>query len=463
MDDPRYKDMTLRMLLNHTAGLPMDVDAAGMSAGSLFPEEANLDALEEARSQTLRSNPGEYAVYSNLGFSIAQKVIEKLSGQTFSDYLKENFFEPLQLTNTYMTSSKNKDVAVERFALPSDEKGRTLPREFTFHTNDGMGGIVSSTEDLCKFIDGILSPEAGILNEQSIAELRKDQSLTADFPEKQVLNGLGWDEIYRTVTATPIYEKTGASTYCSSVVTTAPDAGITISVSLQQFHHAFVYDEVRNLMRDILVEKGIITEKTEMPAYPAETADGTDDSSYSGIYNGGDGLHDFIGLYKAEINENTMRYSNWDGIGWHGIGEFTRRDDGSYGFYDEEGKVYTSFSFKPVDDGVYLLKRELTPEYDITTAIAKRLPAKEPSAAWGKYNNSLWLRTKIWPTDYQAAFANLSILQTWDELPGYVVMNGAAPVMEIKDDTRLSSVSNKVSGSGVADVIFDGEVFHGLE
>lgn len=458
MDDSRYKDITLRMLLNHSAGLPSDLNATQMSAGSLLPDETNIDIFEALRSQTLRSNPGEYAVYSNIGFQIIHKIIEKLSGQTYSDYLKENFFEPLKLEDTYMASSKNEDVAEDRFALPVDENGRTLPREYSSRSLEGTGGIVSTTEDLCKFIDGILSVDSGILNEQSITELRKDQSLTTNFPEQQVLNGLGWDEISNTITQTPVYEKSGASTHCSSDVITAPEAGITISVSFSQYHNLFVYDEVKTLMHDILLEKDSITEQTEMPEYPKEVDAGEDVSTYAGIYNGAEGLHDLDSLYKVETKENALQYSKWDGVEWQSIGEYTSREDGSYGFYDEEEKVYTSYSFQSVGDDVYLMKRKLTPEYDKTTAIAKLLEPKQTSVAWEQYNNSLWLRTNIWPTDYQA-IANFIFLQTWEELPGYVVMNGMVPVMKIKDDTRLSSISNQVSGSGYADVISNDEGF----
>ncbi|MGL6198947.1 MAG: serine hydrolase domain-containing protein [Lachnospiraceae bacterium] len=458
MDDSRYKDITLRMLLNHSAGLPSDLNATQMSAGSLLPEETNIDIFEALRSQTLRSNPGEYAVYSNIGFQIIHKIIEKLSGQTYSDYLKENFFEPLKLENTYMASSENEDVAEDRFALPVDENGNTLPREYSSRSLEGTGGIVSTTEDLCKFIDGILSVDTGILSEQSITELRKDQSLTANFPEQQSLNGLGWDQINRFITETQVFQKGGGTTNCSSYVATAPDAGITISVSFEKLLYPFNENDIINLMREILAEKGAVTDKTEMPTYPAEAAANEDDSVYSGIYNGADGVSDTDSLYKVETKENTLQYSKWDGVEWQSIGEYTSREDGSYGFYDEEGKVYTSYSFQTVGDDVYLLKREMTPEYDTTTAIAKLLPTKEASAAWEQYNNSLWLRTNIWPTDYQA-IANVSFLQTWEELPGYVVMNGMVPVMEIKDDTRLSSISNQVSGSGYADVISNDEGF----
>ena len=459
MRDERYQDITLRMLLNHSAGLPSDVNAAAMAAGSIMPAGVSLDILEELRSQTLRSNPGEYAVYSNLGFQIAQIVIEKISGQTLGAYLKENFFEPLKLENTYMVSDENKDVAEERFARPINEEGCTLPREYASHNMEATGGIVSTTEDTCKFVDGVLSADTGILSKESIAEFRKDQSLIANFPEQQDLNGLGWDEISRTITQTPVYAKSGGSTHCSTQMVTAPDAGITITASLSQFYNLFVYEELENLLHDILLEKGTITEQTVMPAFPEETAE-TDlaDTDYSGIYTGGDGVQDFGSLLKNEITDNKMRQYIWDGLQWQSAGEYTLRNDGSYGYYDEEVMEYTSYSYQTVGDEAFLKKRVLTPEYDKMTAIAKRIPEKTAVESWENYNNTLWLRTNIWPGDYQAA-ACLSIFQTMEELPGYVVMNGGLPIMDIVDDTHLSSISNLPGGSAYADLTFIGDRF----
>lgn len=451
MDDPRYKDITLRMLLNHSAGLPSDVDATQLSSGSLLPEELALDVMEELKGQMLRSNPGDYAVYSNLGFQIMYMVFEKISGQTFGEYLKQNFFEPLNLQNTYMAASENKDVAPHRFALPADRQGRTLPREYSSRSLEGTGGIVSSTEDLCKFIDGILSPDSGVLNAESIALLREDQSLTAKFPGEQALNGLGWDQICRTIPETPVYEKTGGSTHCSTDVMTAPDAGITIAVSFQQQLNPFVYQETIHLMRDILTEKGVIAQAEKMTDYPAQADANAEDSKYAGTYNGGDGVHDLDSLYKADIRGNEMQYSRFNGIEWELLGTYTRRDDDSYGFYDEQEMKYTAYAFQTVGEDTYMMKRELTSTYDCTTAITKKIAAKPSSEAWDALNNSLWLRTNIWPTDYQAS-ACLTMLQTSPEYPGYVVMNGMLPLMEIKSDTRLSNTANQVSGSGYGDV-----------
>jgi len=50
-------------------------------------------------------------------------------------------------------------------------------------------------------------------------------------------------------------------------------------------------------------------------------------------------------------------------------------------------------------------------------------------------------------------------LQTLEELPGYVAMYGGTPIMDIKDDTRLSSIDNLAGGSGYADLTFTGDRF----
>ena len=78
--------------------------------------------------------------------------------------------------------------------------------------------------------------------------------------------------------------------------------------------------------------------------------------------------------------------------------------------------------------------------------------------SWEQYNNILWLRTNIWPGDYQAE-ACFCLLQTLEELPGYVAMYGGTPIMDIKDDTHLSSIDNLAGGSGYADLTFTGDRF----
>jgi len=459
MEDVRYKDITLRMLLNHSAGFPGNVYAGvgfGFGAGNIPPDDAGQVHLEKLRTQTLMSNPGEYAAYCNTGFEIAQDVIEKISGQTYETYIKENLFGTMELNNTYLSSNENEDVEDERFALPVDSEGQNLPREYSSKSLAAAGGLVASTQDTCKFVDQILQQDSSILNEESITAFRADQSLASNLPKQQELNALGWDEISRTITQTPVYSKYGMTGNFSTQVLTAPDAGITIAATISQ-SNTFLYEEMESLMQDILCEKGIITGNSDMPSIPMEADAGEAVSAYPGIYFGEDDLVSTVGggiagLQKIGIEENIMQHYIWNGAEWQNIGEYSLRDDDSYGFYDEESMVYTSYSFKPAGDSVYLMKRVVTPQYDKTTAVAKLIPEKTADKSWEKYDNSLWLRTNIWPSDYQAG-ACLSFMQFMEELKGYVVMNGGFPILEIGDETYATGV-NEMVGTNYGDLSF---------
>lgn len=80
MADARYEDITLRMLLNHSSGLMF----AGMHDAFLFDDAQNRTAVDslltELSTQRLIADPGAYSVYNNTGFTLAQLVIEQVSG-----------------------------------------------------------------------------------------------------------------------------------------------------------------------------------------------------------------------------------------------------------------------------------------------------------------------------------------------------------------------------------------------
>ncbi len=86
MADPRYKEITVRMLLNHASGLM----GTGLSGAMLF-DEASSDAtdslLEALSTQRLAADPGAYSVYCNDGFTLAELVVEAVSGMDFMDYV----------------------------------------------------------------------------------------------------------------------------------------------------------------------------------------------------------------------------------------------------------------------------------------------------------------------------------------------------------------------------------------
>ena len=99
MADPRYKDITVRMLMNHTSGL-MGTEYGG----SFLFDEASGDYhdsfLEHLKTQYLKADPGAFNCYCNDGFTLLEILVERLSGMTFTEYLEEYICGPLALDNT---------------------------------------------------------------------------------------------------------------------------------------------------------------------------------------------------------------------------------------------------------------------------------------------------------------------------------------------------------------------------
>lgn len=90
-------EITLNQLMEHTSGL-------GTETFIDIPASSDKDALERGvmtlANVSLSSSPGEKYAYSNVNFNILGLLIEKVSGQSYEDYMKEHIFKPLGFQNT---------------------------------------------------------------------------------------------------------------------------------------------------------------------------------------------------------------------------------------------------------------------------------------------------------------------------------------------------------------------------
>lgn len=100
---PVAEKVTIHHLLTHTSGIPdyMDNDqyqSAKKEAGGRLKNLA--DYFPFFAGKPLLFEPGEKDEYSNSGYIILGAIIEKISGQSFSDYLRENVFTPAGMDRT---------------------------------------------------------------------------------------------------------------------------------------------------------------------------------------------------------------------------------------------------------------------------------------------------------------------------------------------------------------------------
>lgn len=151
--------VTLEMLANHTSGLPhIPSDLFSVSRFSMNDPYKNYDTTDLFNyldTVRLRSVPGKYFRYSNLGFGLLGVILERMTGISYQNLLEEYICDPLQLPDT---RTELKDKQQKHFAPGYDEKGNAVGH-WHFASLAGCGVIRSSVNDLLKYLNAHLTED----------------------------------------------------------------------------------------------------------------------------------------------------------------------------------------------------------------------------------------------------------------------------------------------------------------
>ena len=105
-DQPEsWRPITVRQLLSHTSGLP---DLLDSSDDVKYLSENGDAALRTAAANPLLSKPGDSYLYLQTGYVLLGKIIQKITGKRFAQYMKEDVFLPLGMTSTTFANRRTK-------------------------------------------------------------------------------------------------------------------------------------------------------------------------------------------------------------------------------------------------------------------------------------------------------------------------------------------------------------------
>ncbi|MFO7829219.1 MAG: serine hydrolase domain-containing protein [Bacteroidales bacterium] len=148
-----YPEITIRMLLNHTSGLPNYMWLVEHHwKGDKAPYNDDILQMMAEHQLPLYFTPGRRFNYSNTGYIVLAALVEKISGQRFSEFMAENIFQPLKMNHSFVYSSSFK-ASKKDFLTGFYYRGRTY-RMIPETVNDGAvgdKGVYSTTEDLYKW------------------------------------------------------------------------------------------------------------------------------------------------------------------------------------------------------------------------------------------------------------------------------------------------------------------------
>jgi len=139
----RTSKITVRQLLTHTSGIPDFGDL--VVDDSLLTQQGLIEVL--LQKESLFSSAGQKYRYSNPGYILLAIVVERVSGQSFSDFLEQRIFKPLGMGNTFVYDTplkRNRQAAIgyNQFGQEDDVQATSIP---------GDGGIFSTVDDLFKW------------------------------------------------------------------------------------------------------------------------------------------------------------------------------------------------------------------------------------------------------------------------------------------------------------------------
>ena len=176
--------ITVRQLLGHLGGIShyknYDLE------GHIKEHKSTREAIAIFENFDLVAEPGTRYNYSSYGYNLLGAVIEGASGQSFGEYMRQNVWAPLEMTDTRMDDPH--DLISNRVRGYQFVEGKIKNSEFVdISSRFAAGGTRSTVIDLLKFGRGL--NDRKILSEKNIARMyesmaTKDGRLT-DY-------GMGW-------------------------------------------------------------------------------------------------------------------------------------------------------------------------------------------------------------------------------------------------------------------------------
>lgn len=264
-DYPNGDKITIHHLLTHTSGIPNITDLPDLQ--KIKTIRSNVEkTIELFKKRPLEFTPGERYKYSNSGYVLLGYIVEKVSGKSYEDYLKENIFAPLNMRNSGY--DHHSTIIKDRAAGYSPGENGLLNAEYIdMSIPHGGGALYSTVEDMHRW-DRALYTE----------KLVKKISLNKMFTPFKNNYGYGW-RIAKEFNRKCIRHAGGIEGFKTQISRYIEDNACIIVLS------NFVHARVKDISRDLAAI--LFGEKYEIPS---ERKIGKVDP---GIYNAIVGIYEF--------------------------------------------------------------------------------------------------------------------------------------------------------------------------
>ncbi len=241
VEHPFNSGITIRLLLNHTSGIPNPMPLKWVHLterhGDFDENRALAQVLKEHSSSDTR--PGEKYLYSNIGYWLLGKLIEKISGKKYTDYVTNNIFEVLSLTPDeigFLIPNKQNHTKgyLKKWSLMNlfgrffidknvlgNYEGGWLHIKNVYLNGPSFGGVFGSATAFSKILQDLLADQSKLLGEKSKKLLYSKQTIISG---EEINMTLGWH--IGTLKDVTYYYKEGGGAGFHSEMRIYPEKGI---------------------------------------------------------------------------------------------------------------------------------------------------------------------------------------------------------------------------------------------
>jgi len=203
-------EITIRNLLNHTAGIPNPIPLSWIhliSEHETFDRNTYFQPVFE-KNNKVKFSPNEKFSYSNLGFILLGQLIEKVSGISYEKYITENIISRIGLTSRELgflipdfsnhATGYHKNVSfsnlilglfIDKKKFMGKPEGAWKPFNTYYLNGAPYGGLIGTPTAFVKYISELLKPESTIITNHF-----KQMMLSENFTNNGRATGmsLGW-------------------------------------------------------------------------------------------------------------------------------------------------------------------------------------------------------------------------------------------------------------------------------
>jgi CubicO group peptidase (beta-lactamase class C family) len=185
--DERRDQVTYRMLLAHSSGLP--------AWAPLYKKAKNKANMLQAAAETpFASGPGSRAEYSDIGFILLGEALEELSGSPLDSFCELDIFKRLEMNSTHFNPDKKSKPQIVPSVKGQEIRNRVIQGEvhdenaFTMGGVAGHAGLFATSGDLARFAHCLLRGGAPLWKPETVEMFTRREETPAG-----TSRALGWD------------------------------------------------------------------------------------------------------------------------------------------------------------------------------------------------------------------------------------------------------------------------------